>query len=101
MAVDLIADLDLDARHGATHGRMQHDRAVACRKHAGGKQTRNKQDSQRKGEQAVEHGFLHFRDKLLSKKLLLESSESAHSGALPSEVSAYYTFIPQFCANGK
>ena len=94
MAVDRIADLDLDTRHGVIHRRMQHDRAVACRKHTGCKQTRNKQDSQHKGEQAVEHGFLHFRDKLLSKKLLLESLESAHSGALPSEVSAYYTFIP-------
>lgn len=55
MTVDLIADLDLDARHGIADGRMQHNGTVACRPDGGGDQA----EHHHQAEQQRCDSFLH------------------------------------------
>ena len=55
MTVDLIADLDLDARHGTADGRMQHNGTVACRPDGGGDQA----EHHHQAEQQRCDSFLH------------------------------------------
>ena len=55
MTVDLIADLDLDARHGIADGRMQDNGTVACRPDGGGDQA----EHHHQAEQQRCDSFLH------------------------------------------
>ena len=55
ITIDLIADLDLDTRHGIVDGRMQHNGTVACRPDGGGDQAEHHHQT----EQQCCDSFLH------------------------------------------